>query len=447
MRVRGQMLMLLLGWAGLHAADARAADPGSDLTQQGAEERFAIHGQVTYVEQETNDFNAPYSGPHSLVPSQGREIADATLFIGARLWPGAESWMDPELEQGFGLSNTLGVAGFPSGEAYKVGAKRPYFRLQRAFIRQTIDGGGEREAVEGAANQLAGMRSLDRWVFTVGKFAVTDVFDTSPYAHEPRNDFLNWAAVDAGTFDYAADSWGFTEGAAAELYRGAWTLRAGVFELSKIPNGETLEHSFDEFQLDAEVERRYGLSGHPGRILVTFFDSRGRMGRYDQAIALSEATGTTPNTANVRRYRSRSGGSFELEQSLNDGVAVFARGGRAQGDVEIYEFSDIDRSIAIGTSIKGSGWRRPKDTLGIVALDNRISGVFEEYLSRGGLGILIGDGRLPHPGDEKILETSYGLAPLSWIGISLDYQWIKNPAYNTQRGPVSIWTVRVHAEI
>lgn len=446
-RVARALVMLLLVLPGVYVPRAGAADEGSDLTPQPTEGRFAVHGQITYVEQETNDFNAPYSGPHSLQVSQGRETVDATLFLGARLWTGAEAWVNPELDQGFGLTDTLGVAGFPSSEAYKVGANQPYFRLQRAFIRQTIDSGGEREAVEGVANQLRGSHSLDRWVFTVGKFAVTDVFDTNQYAHDPRNDFLNWVAIDAGTFDYAADSWGFSEGAAAELYRGPWTFRAGIFELSNVPNSESLEHSFDEFQMDAEVERRYPFLGQTGRIVVTVFDSRGRMGLYTQAIALAEATGASPDTADVRKYRSRPGVSLELEQPLSDDVGVFARAGKSPGDIEIYEFSDIDRSIAIGASIKGSVWRRPNDTVGLAALDNRISREFEEYLNLGGLGILVGDGKLPQPGDEKILETYYSFAPLSWAHISLDYQWVKNPAYNTQRGPVSIWAVRVHAEI
>jgi high affinity Mn2+ porin len=440
------LMMLLIGFPGTHVPRARAADAPSDDTQRPTEERFAIHGQLTYVEQETNDFNAPYSGPNSLAPSHGRETVDATAFLGARLWSGAEAWVNPEIDQGFGLSNTLGVAGFPSGEAYKVGANQPYFRLPRAFIRQTVDTGGEREFVEGVANRLPGRRSFDRWVFTLGKFAVTDVFDTNQYAHDPRNDFLNWSAVDAGAFDYAADSWGFTEGAAAELYHGSWTFRAGVFELSDVPNSEVLEHDFDEFQMDSEIEKRYFLFGEAGRVLVTAFDSRGRMGLYDQAIALAEATGTTPNTANVRRYRSRLGASLDLEQPLTEDIGVFARVGKAQGDVEVYEFTDIDRSIAIGTSIKGTGWHRPYDALGVAALDNRISGEFEEYLNLGGLGILVGDGKLPQPGEEQLIETYYSVAPLSWARISLDYQWVKNPAYNSQRGPVSIFAVRVHAQ-
>lgn len=436
--------VLLLGL--LSVSSVRASEERADAVPLPGDEHFAIHGQLTYVEQQTNGFNAPYSGQNSLTPSQGRQTVDATLYVGARLWSGGEAWVNPEIDQGFGLSSTLGVAGFPSGEAYKVGSHQPYFRLQRAFIRQTVDIGGEVEAVQGIANQLRGSRSRDRWVFTAGKFAVTDVFDINRYAHDPRGDFLNWAAIDAGTFDYAADSWGYTVGAAAELYRGSWAYRAGVFQLSEVPNSEVLEHNFDEFQMAAEIEKRYALLHRTGRVLLTVFDSRGRMGLYDQAIALAEATGTPPSTADVRQYRSRLGASLGVEQSLTDDVGVFARVGKAQGNVEVYEFTDIDRSIALGTSIKGTTWRRPNDTVGVAILDNRISGEFQEYLNLGGLGILIGDGKLPSPATEQIIETYYSFAPFSWARISLDYQWVKNPAYNTERGPVSIVAIRVRAQ-
>jgi high affinity Mn2+ porin len=372
---------------------------------------------------------------------------DATLFLGARLWSGAEIWVTPEMDQGFGLDDTLGVAGFPSGAAYKVGANEPYFKVPRAFLRQTIGtGGGEPERIAAAPNQFGGSRSLDRWVFTVGKFAVTDVFDTNQYAHDPRVDFLNWAAIDTGTFDYAADAWGYTVGVAAERYLGSWTYRAGVFDLSDVPNSEALEHGFHEFQMDAEIEKRYRWFGQAGRVLLTVFDSRGRMGLYSDAIALAEATGTTPNTADVRQYRSRVGAGLSLEQPLTDDVGIFARVGKSQGDVEVYEFTDIARAVAIGTSIKGAAWHRPNDVIGVAAIDNRISGVFEQYLNLGGLGILVGDGKLPHPGDEQIVETYYSLAALSWAHITLNYQYVRNPAYNTDRGPVSIIAVRLHAQ-
>ncbi|MGC1521231.1 MAG: carbohydrate porin, partial [Steroidobacteraceae bacterium] len=246
--------------------------------------------------------------------------------------------------------------------------------------------------------------------------------------------------------DYAADSWGFTVGAAAERYVGSWTLRAGVFDLSDIPNSPHLEPGFHEFQIDAELEKRYQLFGQAGRVLVTGFDSRARMALLDQAIALAEATGSTPNPANVRQYRSRLGVSLAVEQPLSADVGVFARVGKAAGNVEVYEFADIDRSIEVGTSIDGRLWRRGGDTIGIAAIDNGISAVREQYLNAGGLGILVGDGRLPRPGAEQIIETYYSLAVRSWVHLGLDYQWVKNPGYNTDRGPVSIFAVRLHAQ-
>lgn len=439
--------LLALGFLCGHTPMGLAADKSEDSTSQPmTEERFAIHGQLTYVEQETDGFSAPYSGPNSLSRSSGRETVDATLFLGARLWPGAEGWITPEMDQGFGLDNTLGVAGFPSGEAYKIGKKQPYLRLPRAFVRQVIDTGDDREAVEGTANQLGGSRCPDRWVFTVGKFGVTDIFDTNQYAHDPRSDFLNWSAVDAGSFDYAADAWGYTVGVAAERYMGSWTLRAGVFDLSNVPNSAHLDPGFHEFQIDAEVEKRYDVFGRTGRILITGYDSRGRMGLLDQAVALAAVTGTTPNPADVRQYRSRPGVSLDLEQTIAADLGIFARVGKAAGNVEAYEFTDIDRTVELGVSIKGLRWHRAEDTIGVVAIDNGISAQRERYLNAGGLGILVGDGRLPHPGAEQIVETYYSLAVLSQLYLSLDYQWVKNPGYNTDRGPVSIGAVRLHAQ-
>ncbi|MGO9930838.1 MAG: carbohydrate porin [Steroidobacteraceae bacterium] len=429
--------------------NAMAADESdNDASQPKPMEQFALHGQVTYVVQASDGFHAPYRGPNSLSPAINQETVDASLSFGARLWRGAEIWVQPEIDQGFGLDDTLGVAGFPSGEAYKVGAYQPYFRLPRAFVRQTVDEGSEREPVEGVASQLGGSRSLDRWVFTVGKFAVTDIFDTNQYAHDPRSDFFNWSAVDAGAFDYAADAWGYTVGAAAERYIGSWTLRAGVFDLSNIPNSVHLDPGMHEFQIDAEIERRYELFGQTGRVLLTGFDSRGRMALLDEAISFAQTTAVNINTAlvDVRQYRSRLGAVLGLEQPITDAVGVFARLSKAAGNVEPYEFADIDRSVVVGTSVKGLLWHRPDDSAGLAAIDNGISSEREQYLNLGGLGILIGDGKLPHPGAEQILETYYSFAVFSYAHLSFDYQWVKNPAYNTDRGPVSIVAVRVHAQ-
>ena len=148
---------------------------------------WAVHGQTTFVEQFHPAFRAPYSGPASLFGgAQGRETFDATLYLGARPWDGGEAWADIEMDQGFGLSNTLGVAAFPSAEAYKVGKSAPYGRLQRLFFRQTFDLGGEVQEVDDDANQFGGSRASDNLVLTGGKFAVTDIFDTNRYAHDAR---------------------------------------------------------------------------------------------------------------------------------------------------------------------------------------------------------------------------------------------------------------------
>ena len=429
----------------LRSATGYAADT-ADQTPATQHETFAFHGQFTYVEQETAGFRAPYAGPNSLSPNRGAETIDANIAVGARLWPGAEGWVNPEVDQGFGLDDTLGVAGFPSGEAYKVGKNQPYLRLPRVFVRDTLDLDGGRETVDASALWLGGDHSVNRLVFTFGKYSVTDIFDLNQYAHDPRGDFFNWAAVDAGTFDYAADAWGFTVGAAAEWYQGGWTLRAGIFDLSNVPNSPDLEPGFHEFQMILEPEHRHEINGHPGKVMLTFYDTRGRMGLLDQAVQLAQSMDTPVNIAAVRQYRSRLGGDINFQQELAADLGMFARVGKAAGNVEVYEFTDIDRSVAAGLSLKGSTWRRTGDTVGLTLIDNGISADRERFLNAGGLRVLIGDGKLPHPGPEGIVETYYCASLLSFAQVTLDYQWINNPAYNRDRGPVSVFAVRVHTQ-
>jgi high affinity Mn2+ porin len=416
------------------------------LTAAAEDEAFAVHGQFTYVEQSTSDFNAPYRGTNSLTPDKGAETTDATLYLGARLWSGAEGWINGEIDQGFGLDDTLGVAGFPSGEAYKVGKNQPYLRLARMFVRQTVDLGGAEQAVEPQANWLGGSHSADRVVLWLGKFSVVDVFDTNQYAHDPRADFLNWTAIDAGTFDYAADAWGYTVGAAVEWYQGPWTVRAGLFDLSDVPNSVHLEPAFHEFQSALELEHRHEFGGSSGRLMLTVYDSRGRMGLLEQAIQQSQSSGSPVDIAAVRAYRSRTGASLNLEQQLAPDLGAFIRAGKASGNVEAYEFTDMDRTLSAGLALQGSRWHRSEDTVGVAAVKSGISGAREAYLNAGGLGILVGDGQLPHPGPEQIIETYYSAAVLKFAHLSLDYQWIDHPAYNRDRGPVSVIAVRLHAQ-
>jgi high affinity Mn2+ porin len=407
-------------------------------------DNWVIHGQTTFVSQFAPPFHAPYHGQNSLDSNSGRETWDATLYVGVSPWQGAEIWVNPEIDQGFGLSNTLGLAGFPSAEAYKIGENDPYLRVPRYFIRQTIDFGAATEKVDADINQFAGKQSPDRLVLTVGKFSASDVFDTVKYAHDPRNDFLNWTLVDAGTWDYSADAWGYTYGATAEWYHGPWAVRGGLFDLSIVPNSIELDR-FHEFQINYEVERRHEIFGQPGSIMFDGFVTRGRMGGFDDAIVFAQEFGGTPNTADVRRYQSRIGFNLNFEQQVVPNVGAFGRVGWANGNLEPYEFTDVDRTASTGVQLAGKLWGRADDTFGFAGVVNMISAPHIAYLNAGGLGILVGDGQLPHPGPEQIIETYYSF-PLGALRATLDYQFFMNPGYNRDRGPVSVLGTRLHAQ-
>jgi len=163
-------------------------------------------------------------------------------------------------------------------------------------------------------------------------------------------------------------------------------------------------------------------------------------------VQLAERTGTAVDIAQVRRYRSRLGGVLNIEQQLAADLGLFVRVSKAAGNVEAYEFTDIDRSVAAGLSLKGSAWSRGHDKVGLAVINNGISAMREQYLNAGGLGVLIGDGKLPHPAAEQILETYYSAAVFSHAQLSFDYQWINNPGYNRDRGPVVVPSLRAHVE-
>ncbi|MGA7711744.1 MAG: carbohydrate porin [Rhizomicrobium sp.] len=410
-------------------------------------EDWSLHGQSTITDQYHPAFRSLYSGRNSLDSgSRGDETFDATLFAGVRLWDGGEAYINPEIDQGFGLDDTLGVAGFPSGEAYKLGKSTPYFRLHRLFLRQTFDLGGGDDPVAAGANQLAGAHTVDDLVITAGKISVTDIFDANTYAHDPRNDFLNWSIVDSGAYDYAADSWGYSYGIAGEWTQSCWTFRAGLFDLSRVPNMPALVRGFGQYELVAEAEARHTWWGEPGKLKLLGYFNRGRMGSYNDAVNQALATHGTPNTALVRKAASRPGAALNFEQQISDTFGLFARASLNDGSKEALDFTEINRSLAAGLSLKGEGWGRPNDTVGVAGVVNALSSSARRYFAAGGIGILIGDGQLPHYATENILETYYSGQLTDWLVASADYQFIANPAYNRDRGPVSVLSVRLHTQ-
>lgn len=421
---------------------------GQTADTQAVPESWGWHVQATDTTQAHGRFNAPYAGPNSLPPKEdAKGTFDATLYLGLRVWAGGELYLDPELDQGFGLGDTLGIAGFPSGEAYKVGHHSVYGRLQRAFLRQSFALGDARNEVESDANQLADVRPDERLTLTLGKFSVVDLFDANSFAHDPRADFLNWSVIDGGAFDYAADSWGFTRGAAAEWTGGDWSLRGGLFAMSKVPNDEMIDTSFKQRQWVVELERRYRWMGRPGALRLLGFLTQARMASYADALTAAQATGVMPtDLAPLRHDQHKHGFVVNAEQALTDDLGAFARYSWNDGRTEAYEFSDINQSLAGGLQLNGSAWGRPEHEAGLAVVANGLSAAARQYFAAGGLGILIGDGKLPHYANEQILEAYYSVRLGKILNLTGDYQFVRNPAYNADRGPVSILGVRLHAD-
>ena len=420
-------------------ADAAAGELDAELYQW--------HAQLTSVTQRHGDFRSPYQGVNSLRSSEpAMETVDLTLYLGVRLWRGAQFYVNPEIDQGYGLSNTLGVAGFTSGEAYKVGNWQPYYRMARVFVRQTFALAEDSHHVDSAANQLAGAEPDQRITLTVGKFSVGDLFDNNAYAHDPRADFLNWAVIDAGAFDYAADAWGYTIGAAMEWTRGDWTLRGGYFAMSTEPNGESLDTTFAQNFQVAEVERRFRWRGRPGAWRLLGFVDRGHFGRYQDALDQVAGSAEVPELARVRRGATKAGWAANVEQEVADGIGLFARISASNGAVQAIEFTEINRSLAVGASVQGGRWGRPDDAWGLAGVINGLSAPARAYFAAGGIGILIGDGQLAHYRSEQVLETYYSWQLHRAWHLSADFQYVAHPAYNADRGPVRVFGLRVHAD-
>lgn len=424
-----------------------ASDPALNRPALPDSTDWNVHGQTTAIAQGYPSFRSPYQGQNSL-PGAGRTRETWTVgaFLGWRLWDGGEFYFNPEIAQGFGIGSTLGLAGFSNGEAQKGGAEYPKFRAQRYFFRQTFGLGGEQEEVVDAANQLPGKRDIDRVTVTVGRFAVGDYFDGNSYAKDPRADFMNWAMWASGAYDFPADLPGFTRGAVVELNRKDWAIRAGLFQVPSQPNSDVL--TFNTGGAVIELEERYAIIQQPGKLRLGAFANRGNTGNYREALAISDANpGININDIMVadRKEREKYGFYVNAEQQIMTDVGVFARASWNDGRNEILSFTDIDRSVSGGVSIKGSYWGRPSDTVGLGGAINGLSGAHRDFLAAGGNGLLIGDGRLNYS-TERILETYYALALDKTFTLTADYQLIANPAYNADRGPVSIFSSRLHAE-
>jgi high affinity Mn2+ porin len=410
---------------------------------------YSLHEQATMVTQVHDVFPSPYMGRNSLRPREPAATSlTATLFMSARLFESdhneTQLIFDPELAGGTGFSGTRGIAGFPNGEITRVGIAAPTPYIARLYVRQTFGFGGEREKVPDAVDQVAGERDVKRLAVILGKFALPDIADDNRYAHDPRTQFLNWALVYNGAWDYPANVRGYTYGLGLDYnYSKGLSMSYAVAAMPAVANGAALDPRFLKAQGQvAEIERRYDLFGRPGTIRPLAFLNHAHMGNYNEAVELMPKD---PDITKTRSYRYKYGFGLNIDQELTDNLGFFSRLGWNDGHSETFAFTEIDRTLSAGLVMGGRAWARPYDRVGLAGILNGISGPHRAYLEHGGFGFIIGDGKLDY-GPEEILELYYAFQIKNGLAVTFDFQEIGNPAYNRDRGPVSVFSLRVHLD-
>lgn len=415
----------------------------------GAGTTWLAKFQSTYVWQKKPAFDAAYTGPNSLSPAAEKSYSfSATGFLGWRPRNGTELYWNPEVVQGVALSGLVGLAGVTNGEIQKVAGTRPHAYRARLFLRQTFGFGGGQQSVDEGANQFAGEVDRRRLVLTLGNFALTDLFDNNAFAHDPRTQFLNWTLMDYGAWDFAADARGYTRGAAIEVYDDDWAARLAHVLLPAQSNGLDLNpHLFRSYGDNLELEHAHRIGGQSGKLRVLAYRNVATMATYSDAITWGLANDRPPDLSQVRKPQAKIGYGISLEQNLTDTIGIFGRYSGDDGEGEEYAWTEVDRSASAGISVKGERWGRTEDTFGLAGVKNDLSSAHRAYLAAGGLGFFLGDGQLPHYRSENSVETYYSMKVSKLLWTTFDYQRIANPAYNADRGPVSVWGIRLHAEL
>ena len=428
----------------LGVSDADTASAHTGDAWPIARDNWNIHGQFTFIEQGYPAFRSPYEGANSLSgASQAQNTVSATAFVGYRLWDGTDIYVNPEITQGFGLSTTRGIAGFPNFEAQKASFPMPRFDLARIYAQQTFGLGGEQETIEDGPNQIAGKEDISRITLIAGRLSVTDFFDNNAYAHDGRTQFLNWNIDCCGAYDWTMDQISYTWGAMVELNQKFWAFRAGYFLVPVVSNVDEFDTNFPNGEYIGELELRYSLFSEPGKLRLMAWANRANMGSYAAALAEPITTPNYPDITLVRQVRTNYGFNANLEQAITADLGVFSRASWSPGLDEIIGWTDCDESLSAGAQLKGTSWGRPNDRIGVAGVIDGLSPEARAYFATGGLGILIGDGALNYR-PEKIIEAYYSYSLNTWSSFTFDYQFVADPAYNADRGPVHIFAGRLH---
>lgn len=408
------------------------------------EELFSIHGQTTVITQYKPSFHAKYSGTNSLSAKEETKTSiTATLFLGTRLWKGAGFFLSPEIAGGSGLSGSFGVAASTNGETYRVSDPAPSFEMGRIYFNQIIPLNQERVYQTDDIDQLNGKIPTKYIALTIGKISVTDIFDANKYSHDPRTQFMSWGLMNNGAWDFAANTKGYTPSFVVEWVMPQNALRYGFSLLPKVANGMKMNwHATKAGSNYLEYTHNYLFRGEKGSIRLLSYLNRADMGSYRESLELDP---TSPDiTKTEKSGRIKYGFGVNAEQDLNDFMGMFFRASWDDGHTETWAYTEIDRTASLGLVANGSRWNRKNDNIGLATVVSGLSNAHRDYLKAGGLGFELGDGHLNY-GLENVTELYYSFALKDNLFISGAYQFIVNPGYNKDRGPLNVFSLRVHA--
>ncbi len=412
-------------------------------------ERWNLFWQATSIGQYHGTFPSPYEDAFSLQNYPERDVSlTTTLFFGLRLDQNTRLYFNPEIAGGRGFSGVNGLANSSNGELPRVASAEPKPYLARLYVSHDFGFGTGKESFESEENQLAGERPMNRYTVTVGRFTLTDFFDDNRYSHDPRTQFIGWAVMYNGAWDYPADVRGYTWGWVHELHTRNWSIRYASAAMPRVANGSQFDRRIFRDRGDV-VEEEYRWEGpkHPGAVRVLEYANHADAGTYAAAIQLAKESGGVPDVTATRRVGTlKYGAGINAEQEITKEIGVFARLGWNDGKTESFAFTAIDRLATGGVSVTGQRWHRPFDTVATEATVNGLSAVHAEYLALGGHDFLIGDGRVQYA-PESIWESYYSARLFSGFFASFDLQHVANPAYNQARGPVWISSIRLHWEL
>ena len=444
----------------------RAANKEPQLTMfdHPANHPWLISGQANIIFQAHPGFHSPYQGPNSMLPfGEYKTSLVGTLFTGLQLHHNArfntDAIFDVESAGGRGISEALGLAGFTNLDVVRnpnLGST-PY--VARAQIYQTIGLSSKMVDAQRTLFSLATVVPERRLDLRVGKMSIPDVFDQNGPGSDSHLQFLNWTVDNNGAYDYAADTRGYTYAAILEYDDGPWTARYGMALMPTVANGIDLQSSLrkargDNYELDygRGPLARWVDPKRQGAVRLIGYVNYANMGVYrlQNAKALDErANGNPEATPDITDHpfgtTVKYGVGLNFEQELPKDLRMFGRFGWNEGQHESYAYTEVDQTFEMGGDVTGNRWSRPTDRVGLVVVTNAIKRDHQAYLGLGGLGFLLGDGKL-HYAREDILETYY--TAHNWRGLfsSFDLQYITHPGYNLDRGPVAVFSVRTHVD-